>query len=311
MSTFVESRTNKIEEVVDDWESLIDAPIIPVVCRKLETTVHIPTVWRVYSDDTSSLTTNLELENFQRAPEEEPSQEVIEVRTKKSFAEKIEKVKDLLVSKRSFIDDVQVGLSQGGKISLKHHTIEPFGDIKLFLTKAKIYATGHGKQHNLSQLETAHKKAEAELRTAIANVRRIEQNGVKVPECDLKRVIDLNTKVSEKKTILERAKSEAEARKGMKKNEDIKEILQQFVDLLNRDSSETSLFLQEFQTICGVKSGVKKESATIKTKVVKTVAPVVPVDVPVVPAPNTTLAPAVASPVVVAPKRSVFRGARF
>lgn len=319
MSTYVESRPNNAQDdVPDDWETAFLNPpeAFPVFSHANDAITTERRNWWGDSDDEdfdpfASNPVPLGIPETKEPVKEEP-QEIIQIRTKKSFADKIEKVKDMLVSKHSFIDEVQVGLSHGGKISLKHNNIAPFGDIKLFLTKAKIYAAGHGKQQNLSQLEAAYKKIDAELRTAIANVRRIEQNGAKVQECDLKRVIDLNAKVSEKKTILERAKSEAEARKGMKKNEDIKEILQQFVDLLNRDSSETSIFLEEFKTICGAKSGVKKESTTIKTKVVKTVVPVEPVEVPVVSAPITTPTPAVAvaSPVVV-PKRSVFRGARF
>lgn len=318
MSTSVESRSN-VEEV-EDWETLFLDPPVPAPAVYHHTTTVLTTERRNWwgdsdDEDFDPFVSNPDPLGFPETeePVKEEPKEIIQIRTKKSFADKIEKVKDMLVSKHSFIDEVQLGLSHGGKISLKHHSIAPFGDLKLFLTKAKIYAAGHGKQQNLSQLETAYKKIDAELRTAIANVRRIEQNGTKVQECDLKRVIDLNAKVSEKKTILERAKREAEARKGMKKNEDIKEILQQFVDLLNRDSSETSIFLEEFQTICGAKSGVKKESITIKTKVVKAVAPVEPVEVPVVSVPITTLTPAgaVATPMVVAPKRSVFRGARF
>lgn len=318
MSTSVESRPNG-EEVPDDWETaFLDPPeAVPIVSHANDVPTSERLNWWGDSDDEDfdpfvSNHSPLGFPEIKEPVEEEPK-EIIQIRTKKSFADKIEKVKDLLVSKRNFIDEVQVGLSHGGKISLKHHNIAPFGDIKLFLTKAKIYAAGCGKQQNLSQLEAAYNKVDAELRIAIANVRRIEQNGVKVPECDLKRVIELNAKVSEKKATLERAKSEAESRKGMKKNEDIKEILQQFVDLLNRDSSDTSIFLEEFQSICGIKSGAKKEMTAVKTKVVtvvKSITPVAPVVAPVV---AQVVAPVVAPVVahVVAPKRSVFRGARF
>ena len=233
-------------------------------------------------------------------PKEEVPQEIIQIRTKKSFADKITKVKDFLLSKRNNIDDIQLGLNTGGKVSLKHHNVAPFGDLKLFLNKAKIYATGHSKQQNLSQLETALKKAETEMRTAFANIERVKKNGATVSHSDLSNALALNAKVAEKKAALERAQSEASDRKGMKKNEEIKEILRQFIDLLNRNSSETEIFITEFSFICGIQAGVKKESSGVKTQVVKSVPVVASVATPVV-------APVVDAPV----KRSVFRGAKF
>lgn len=341
MSTFVEKRS--AEEVVqedDDWESRFDASdsasLIPVFIHQSDMSKSGRTNWWGDSDDEVDEEVDEEF-----LPPEKPSQsasdehneepcEVIQIIEKKSFADKIDKVIDFLFSKCNLIQEVQLGLNhKGGKVSLRHTNIEPFGDIKTFLQKAKVYAAGHGKQQNITQLETAFKKAETDMRLSLANVNRIKENGGTIPESELKRVIGLNEKVTEKKKALERAKTEVSERKNMKKNEEIKEILTQFVGILNRNSNDSEIFISEFQTACAMRCGTKKKG-TVKTQVVKiTKAPApapasvsasAPASAPApalapasacASAPASAPAPAPASAPAPIKARSIFRGLKF
>lgn len=281
MTSFVSLRStgSVSDDSSDDWEN----PIIPVVTHTKPLSPP-PGGWAGWGDDDPTVPVRDPTPEPDSSQVKEAEVTIIRVTTTGDADRAVRQTMPYLLEHRAAIDRANVALNTKGG-SGRQHTVEPFGNLCIFLRRAVAYAKTNSVGDNLTQLTRAVTKAKEDMRAESSKPATIR---------DLQVLKTLALKVKEKEALLERAKKNVVS---MEDHKAMTRTLQRFVDTLSHGNDSGCALAEQFRDVYSKLTGTKKV-ATTSTPV--TVVVVRPPTIPAVSAPAAS-APAASAPAVSAP----------